>query len=469
MTKRTRYAQVGLGGRSWMYSTAIVETYAAHCELVGLCDTNLGRLNDRLRWAETAGARPRAFEAPAFEEMLAACKPDIVIVTTVDQFHDHYICRAMELGYDVITEKPMTTDEGKCARIIETQRRTGRACRVTFNYRYSPPRTQVKHLLMSGVIGDILSVDFHWLLDTHHGADYFRRWHRNKVNSGGLMVHKATHHFDLVNWWLSDIPESVYAQGQRRFYTPQQAQRYGLTERGERCLGCAEAGRCPFYLDLASAERMRTLYLENEGHDGYYRDRCVFSEQIDIEDSMNLVVTYRSGVKMSYSLNAFMPWEGYLIAFNGSKGRLEHKCEETVYISGDGSVPGELLAEGTTIKVYPHFGTGYSVPIWQAQGGHGGGDQPLLDDIFLPQPPADPYLRAADQRAGAYSILTGVAANRSMASGQAVRVDELVSGIGLPDYPPMPRPDEPISLPTSPGQRMSLERANQLRGIAASG
>ena len=78
---------------------------------------------------------------------------------------------------------------------------------MTFNYRYSPPRTQVKDLLMSGVIGDILSVDFHWMLDTHHGADYFRRWHRNKQNSGGLMVHKATHHFDLVNWWLSSVPE----------------------------------------------------------------------------------------------------------------------------------------------------------------------------------------------------------------------------------------------------------------------
>ena len=63
--------------------------------------------------------------------------------------------------------------------------------------RTSPPRTQVKDILMSGVIGDVLSVDFHWMLNTHHGADYFRRWHRNKKNSGGLMVHKASHHFDV--------------------------------------------------------------------------------------------------------------------------------------------------------------------------------------------------------------------------------------------------------------------------------
>ena len=182
----------------------------------------------------------KAYPAHQFDAMILENKPDVVIVTTKDCFHDQYIVRAMELGCDVITEKPMTTDDKKAQRIIDTQRETGKNCRVTFNYRYSPPRTQMKAILMSGVIGEILSIDFHWLLDMHHGADYFRRWHRNKENSGGLMVHKATHHFDLINWWLSSVPESVFAQGQRRFYTPQTADRYGLTNRTERCLTCPE-------------------------------------------------------------------------------------------------------------------------------------------------------------------------------------------------------------------------------------
>jgi len=179
------------------------------------------------------------------------------------------------------------------------------------------------------------------VLDTSHGADYFRRWHRNKQNSGGLLVHKATHHFDIVNWWLSTVPATVYAQGARKFYTPQMADRYGLKDRTERCLDCPEKGKCAFYLDLKGNENLRRLYLDNEQHDGYFRDRCVFSDQIDIEDSMQLVVGYENGVRMAYSLNAFMPWEGYIISFNGAKGRLEQKCMETVYISGDGSVPGE--------------------------------------------------------------------------------------------------------------------------------
>jgi len=461
MAKR-RYAQVGLGGRSLMYSRAVAETFNDRCEMVGLCDINPGRLEQRVEWFAERGSVVPGFEAEAFDRMIAETQPDVVIVTSKDGTHDQYIVRAMELGCDVVTEKPMTIDEQKCTRIIETQRRTGRRCTVTFNYRYSPPRTQVKDLLMSGVIGDVRSVDFHWMLDTHHGADYYRRWHRNKANSGGLMVHKATHHFDLVNWWLSAVPVSVYALGERSFYTPQTAARYGLNARGERCLDCPEASRCPFAIDLRGNPGLSEMYLRNESYDGYYRDRCVFSDAIDIEDSMQMVVAYDSGARMSYSLTSYAPWEGYEIAFNGTKGRLEHKCQETVYINGDGSVPGELLAEGTTIKVFPHFGAPYALPIWSAEGGHGGGDAPLLEDVFAPKGD-DPYLRAADHRSGAYSILTGVAANRSMASGQAVRIDGLVQGIGYPDYTAMPSPDAPMALGDPAARRLTEAEAEAMR------
>jgi predicted dehydrogenase len=403
--------------------------YADRAEMIGACDLNEGRVRARLAWTDQHGGEVRGYLAGDFDRMLAECRPDAVIVTSMDATHDEYICRALEAGCDVITEKPMTTSAAKCRRILETQRRTGRSLRVTFNYRYSPPRTQVKALLMSGVIGDVLSVDFHWLLDTRHGADYFRRWHRNRANSGGLLVHKATHHFDLVNWWLDTVPEVVYAAGQRRFYTPAQGDAYGLTDRSERCLDCPAAPRCAFYLDLRQYDDLRTLYLENEQYDGYYRDRCVFSDRIDIWDSMGVQVGYRNGVQMTYSLNAFMPWEGYSIAFNGSKGRLEHHCEETVYISGDGSVPGALKAKGTTIHVYPHFAPAYEVPAWEAEGGHGGGDELMLADLFTPGEAPDPYDRAADHISGARSILTGIAANESIDTGLPVRVSDLVPGI----------------------------------------
>lgn len=428
MTKK-RYVQVGLGSRSQMYTNAMLGSYAEYCEIVGFCDTNEGRLALRVKQAANSGATVPSYLAHEFEQMVNDTRPDYVIVTTQDSSHHEYICRAMELGCDVITEKPMTIDSIKCQQIVDTQHKTGKTCRVTFNYRYSPHRTQVKDLLDSEVIGEVTSVDFHWLLDTRHGADYFRRWHRNKANSGGLMVHKSTHHFDLINWWLNTLPVSVFASGQRYFYKPEQADTYGLTNRGERCMDCPEQANCPFFIDLNNIDNLRTLYRENEDYDGYYRDRCVFSGDIDIEDSMNVVVNYATGATMTYSLNASMPWEGYIVYFNGTKGRLEHKCQETVYISGDGSVPGALKKDGTTIHIYPHFKPAYAVDVWTGAGGHGGGDKLLLDALFQPDPIDDPYNRAADHHAGAYSILTGIAANQSMATSQLVNIADLVKGL----------------------------------------
>ena len=435
MISRRRYVQVGLGGRSYMYHQALLGKYADYGEMSGVCDTNEGRVQLHVNMAEAMGVKVAGYSATQFDQMVRECRPDIVIVTTKDKHHDEYICRAMELGCDVITEKPMTTTAEKCQRILDTIHATGRNCRVTFNYRYSPPRTQIKHVLMSGVIGEVLSVDFHWLLDTSHGADYFRRWHRNKINSGGLLVHKATHHFDLVNWWLATVPVKVYANGQRRFYVPQQAQAYGLFNRSERCLNCQEAPHCRFYLDLTRYSDLKMLYLDNEQYDGYFRDQCVFSDRIDIEDSISMVVEYQNGVKMSYSLNAFTPWEGYTIAFNGTRGRLEHRVQETVYISGDGSVPGASIPDGVSIRIFPHFASPDEIEVWQAEGGHGGGDELLLEDLFSPHRSKDPYLRAADHRSGAYSILTGIAANRSIETRSVVEINNLVHGLEMPDYP----------------------------------
>ncbi|MFW6152716.1 MAG: Gfo/Idh/MocA family protein, partial [Verrucomicrobiota bacterium] len=139
-----KYAIVGVGSRSRMYSKALLDKYAGHSKLVAVCDRNPGRLNLALSKCTEAGAETKGYPAGEFEKMIRETQPDTVIVTTVDRYHDDYICKAMEMGCDTITEKPMTISEQKCQRIIDTCRKTRRDCRVTFNYRYSPPRTQIK-------------------------------------------------------------------------------------------------------------------------------------------------------------------------------------------------------------------------------------------------------------------------------------------------------------------------------------
>ena len=425
MEKR-RYAQVGTGGRARLYYQAVAEDYADTSEMVAFCDVNQTRMNYANAQLEAAGvSKVPTYKHYEFDKMIEETKPDCVIVTSVDRTHDFYIIRAMELGCDVITEKPMTIDEKRAQAILDAQKRTGKEVRVTFNYRYAPHNTKVRELIMDGVIGDVYSVHFEWFLSTSHGADYFRRWHRNKANSGGLLVHKSTHHFDLVNFWLGTQPDTVYAMGDLNFYGRNNAERRGVTDFYYRCHGSEIAKKDPFYLDMESTPQIKALYLDAEHEDGYLRDKSVFSDDISIEDTMGVMVRYKNNAILTYSLNAYLPLEGFRVAMNGSKGRLELEVYENSYVNAGGEKEGEGAVKYERIMVHPMFGAPYEVAVPTAEGGHGGGDPVLLDDIFG-VPKEDKFHRAANQLDGAMSILTGVAANKSIASGLPVKVDSLI-------------------------------------------
>lgn len=424
---KKRYAQVGTGGRARFFYEAVADKYQETSEMVGFCDISQTRMNyaNKVLHEKYGQNKVPTYKHVDFEQMLDETKPDYVIVTTVDRTHHDYIIRAMEKGYDVISEKPMTIDEKKAQEIIDCQKRTGRSLRVTFNYRYAPYNTKIRELIADDVIGEVFSIHFEWLLNTQHGADYFRRWHRNKLNSGGLLVHKSTHHFDLVNFWLNSYPETVFAFGDLNFYGMNNAERRGIKHFYPRYHGSEFAKTDPFSIDLESSEELRELYLNAEGDSGYIRDRNVFADEVSIEDTLGVTAKYHSGTILTYSLNAYMPWEGFSVAFNGSKGRIEMNIVEAAYINGGGDKENEGRVEGSKIVVYPMFGEPYEVAIPLVTGGHGGGDSALLEDIFG-TPKEDSFGRAASHIDGARSILTGIAANKSIASGEAIKLDDLL-------------------------------------------
>ena len=423
---KKRYAQVGTGGRARFFYEAVASTYSETSEIVAFCDVNQTRMNYANSRLEALGAKAvPTYKHYEFDKMIEEIKPDCVIVTSVDRTHDWYIIRAMALGCDVITEKPMTIDEKRAQRIIDTQKKTGRNVRVSFNYRYAPTNTKIRELIMDGVIGDVFSVHFEWFLNTKHGADYYRRWHRNKENSGGLLVHKSTHHFDLVNFWLGTSPETVFAMGSLNFYGRTNAERRGVKEFYYRCHGNEIAKNDPFGLDMEANPVLKALYLDAEHEDGYIRDKSVFSEEISIEDTMGVLVRYKNNAILTYSLNSYLPLEGLRVGFNGSKGRIEMEVFENSYVNAGGDKANEGALKSKKIMVYPMFGAPYEAEVTEGKGGHGGGDPVLLNDIFG-VPVEDKFHRAANQVDGAMSILTGVAANKSIASGMPVKIDDLV-------------------------------------------
>lgn len=427
MANKKTFVQVGIGGRARFFYDALCGEYSETSELKAFCDVNKARMDFAQKHITEQYGYPelKQYGAHEFEQMIKEQKPDCVIVTSIDRTHHKYIIKALEMGCDVLSEKPMTTDNNKCQEIIDAVKKSGKSLRVSFNYRYAPHHSQIRRLIMDGTIGEVKQVHFEWLLNTQHGADYFRRWHRDKRNSGGLLVHKATHHFDLVNFWLGTKPKTVFAFGDLMFYGRENAENRGVTDFYYRTHGSEAAKNDPFAFHMKGNEMLEGLYLNCEHCDGYLRDQSVFGDGISIEDAMNVLVKYESGAQMSYSLNAFAPKEGYRCTFTGTKGRMEVEILETSYANAAGDKANEGATKDRSIVIFPMFAAPYDVPLEEGIGGHGGGDPVLLNDLFG-NPAPDPLNRAASHIDGAMSILTGVAANKAIATGLPVNIKDLV-------------------------------------------
>ena len=434
----TRYAVIGTGHRCQMYFDAIGGDHANDATLVALVDVNPGRIKVHAeRMASEYGYVPSTFVTGGpdeLEDILKRSGAERAIITTPDYTHAEMIVRCLDAGVDVVCEKPLTINADMAHDIEAAVARTGRSVVVTFNYRYSPRNSELKRVISSGEIGDVLSITFEWVLDTAHGADYFRRWHREKDKSGGLLIHKSSHHFDLVNWWLADAPTRVFASGGTRFYGAANADARGLAPRPKR--GTHDGEHTPFELDLRTDPRLKELYLDQEQYDGYLRDKDVFDTGISAEDNLAVIVDYRSGATLSYALNAHSPWEGYRVAVNGTLGRAELEVVERVAVLVDNGSPivdpsfvadhseGGARVRSDRLIVQKHWEIAHEVPIPEGEGGHGGGDELLLSDVFV-GPSDDPLGRPSDWVDGMRAISVGICANISMAEGRAVTPAEL--------------------------------------------
>ena len=388
-----KYVQVGCGSRGiFSYSVPLVKEYGEYGELCGVFDINPKRA---ALVSEYTGKEIPVFDD--FTKMLNETKPDTVIVTSIDSSHDRYAIEALNYGCDVICEKPLTTTFEKTLAIKEAEEKSGKKVTVTFNLRFHPFFKELKKTVASGILGDILSVHYEWMLGETHGSSYFHRWHSERAKSGSLLIHKSTHHFDIANWLLEQTPVSVNAYGTRRVYGD------AGKAPAQRCLNCGE--RCKFYVDITQDE-LKRLYLDCEDADGYLRDRCVFSEKVDIEDTVSVNVLYSGGTVMSYTLSAFSPYEGMRIVLTGTKGRMEATNIDNVIDI--------FLNDGRKIKT--------EVPK-AAEANHGGADVQLRDHIFKGTPTEIPD-QSADLGAGMMSVGIGMAANVSMKEKRSVCLRE---------------------------------------------
>ncbi|MBP6793502.1 MAG: Gfo/Idh/MocA family oxidoreductase [Saprospiraceae bacterium] len=425
---KKRMVLVGTGSRgTGFWGKNIINKYSDLVEFVGLCDINPGRVE----YAKSAmGVSCPTFTD--FDKMMQEIKPDTVIVTTVDATHHEFIVKALGYGAEVITEKPMTTDEIKLASILEAEKKANKKITVGFNYRHNPHVTKIKELLVKERVGKLTSVDFHWYLNIFHGADYFRRWHAFVNKSGSLWVHKATHHFDMLNWLIDSDPVEVMAYGQLNHYGKNNS------FRGKTCRTCDHKSTCKFYYDINKNQEYVNMYVKNEAHDNYYRDSCVFRNEIDIWDKMSAQIIYANGVTVNYSLTTYSPYEGWKLAFNGMNGRID-AWEDIPFMHADVDQANKHAQEMNQnnankpdgfeeIFVMDNFAQkGETIYVPKYNSGHGGGDSRMQDLIFKNPTNENPFKIMAGSRDGAMSCLIGIAARKSIAMNRSVKIEELTN------------------------------------------
>jgi predicted dehydrogenase len=426
-SKKKKVAMVGTGSRgNSLYGKFLLEEYGDIIEFVGLSDVNEGRLEYSKKYLEV--------DCPTFtdfDEMLNTVEIDLLMVTTVDATHHEFIIKGLNKNIDVVTEKPMTTDERKCQSIIDAQRKSKGRLIMAFNYRYGKVFTKLKEIIESKEIGDLVSVDLHWYLNTFHGADYFRRWHGLREKSGTLLLHKSAHHFDLLNWMIGSDPVEVFAFGA--------LEKYGKNNafRGKNCRTCPHTKNCEFYWDITKNEKYMNLYVANEKYDNYLRDNCLFREEIDIFDKMSVLIKYANNVEVTYSLTTYSPFEGFRFAFNGKEGRLETQegipWRETN--SEDQSKIHEIEMDQTShtkkevkfheIVTQRNFEDFKRIEFPYVRSGHWGGDKLMFDEIFRGKNLKPSLNHAANVRDGSLAVLIGIAACKSIDSGKPIKISEL--------------------------------------------
>lgn len=418
--KNKSYLLTGAGARGLgMFARPLLHELTDSARLAGLVDINPARLREVQLLLGT--------QLPAFTDFNQALKqvdPDGIIVATRDDTHARYVIAGLGAGKRIYCEKPLCTTIEQCRAIREAAGASNAKCFVTHNARYNPGRGKLKELVDAGRIGAIQHIEFRENLDLAHGADYFRRWHKFKRNSGGLMIHKASHHFDFLNWLIGANPDRIRAQGGTFFYG-----RNGPFH-GRRCDGCKHAWQCAFDFRLENDPQLHALYAKAEACDGYLRDACLFDPAIDTEDHVSALVVYANGVRVNYTLTAYAAYEGEHLAVQGTEGRIEyqvmHMCKAAPAQSPDWSGGAE---RSRRLTIYDFWkGTAESVDLpAPVSGGHGGADTLLRRDFFqLPWDTPRPD-RMATLNEAIQAVLVGLAANESIASdGEEVHIQALL-------------------------------------------
>ena len=367
--KKITFAILGMGNRGTAYAANILK-YPQEAQIVAMADNRRIRLDAANKYVNLS--EECLFDGA--DAILAQPKmADIMVIATQDAQHKDHAIRAMELGYDLLLEKPISNKLEQIAAIAQVAKRLGRTVFVCHVLRYTPFYKQIKKLLDEGVVGKVETVEAAEHVGYYHIAHSYVRgnWHK-EADSSPMILAKCSHDMDILLWLTGKQCKKVNSFGSLDYFTAENAPE-GSTERCKDCqLDCPfHAQR--FYLsripgwpaNILNPEPTEENILKVLDETNY--GKCVFRMDNDVVDHQTCNLLFADGVTATFQMTGFNNKQTRTIRIMGTEGEIWGRMsDKKVYWQRYGQQPNEI--DLTTLA------TNFT--------GHGGGDQGLVHDVI---------------------------------------------------------------------------------------
>ena len=371
------------------------------------------------------------------EEFLKEKRSDALVIATQDRDHVDMCIRALELGYDVLLEKPITPVEEDLYRLLDAQKKYGGKVVVCHVLRYAPAFVKIKELLNTGKIGKVVCIDWLEQVAYWHQAHSFVRgnWHSEQETSPMILA-KSCHDLDLLQYYVDSKCDTVYSLGEVAFFKPENKPE-GASDRCQTCkyindcvysaerLYCAkreydfdrleplpkekdDARKQGWPFNVVDLSRPITTESIRKAYENSNYGKCVFNCDNDVVDYQNVLMKFKNGVTANLVMTGFTQFPGRKMTFHGTHGEIEMD-EENDYIRVS------VYGKGTEFMSVKEL----MRDALKEDFGHGGGDVMLVRDFYKAL--CGEELETTLERS-VESHLMGLAAEKSRKSGNACKV-----------------------------------------------
>lgn len=380
MKKEFTVAVLGAGGRGYVYTSLLVKN--PNFKVTAVCDRNpeqLEKINKLINLSQD-----KLFTDEF--EFLKEKRADVVIIATNDSVHVRQCIAAMELGCDVLLEKPISDSAEEINRLIETRERTGRYVIVCHVLRYATGIRRLDSLISEGVLGKLIAIDHSERVAFWHQAQAYVRFQKQSPDTYATILAKCCHDLDLIQHFAASRCETVSSVGGLSFFRRENAPEGSA----ERCTDCKYVDSCTYsakriYIDFwkesGSPEfawpwnkvSLKNPNTEEDLYNGIktkIQGECAFKCGVEsdphVVDNQMVQMRFENGVIATLKM-VFAAKPGRLIALYGTEGEIVM----------------DEVADTITIKPYGKKIETVKISAMSDEGwGHGGGDAGLVNDLY---------------------------------------------------------------------------------------